>query len=321
MQNYFGLLDHPVDYYYGPFQNNSICKVSATSFGSCGEATLDIQYLMGLTQNIPTEFYYDVTQDGSLVSFVNQLATIQNLSDVYSISYGGNENQVSSSALKTFNTEAIKLGLLGVTLVVSSGDDGCPGYTVTTAAGCGYFPQFPASSPYVITVGATQDNLNLNNKPEIAASRLTGCGITTGGGFSKVYPASSFQQTAIASYFTKYTPPVSTVQPYSLTGRGYPDVSMPGNNVQIVLNNQWGGVDGTSASAPMFAGMVSLVNAYRKNIGKSTVGWMNPGIYQANGYFTNDVISGSNQCTRGVCCTTARFNCTKGWVSYYQSFH
>ena len=50
--------------------------------------------------------------------------------------------------------EFLKLATKGVTVVVSSGDDGVLG----NAKGCTdqtFDPQFPASSPYVLTVGAT----------------------------------------------------------------------------------------------------------------------------------------------------------------------
>jgi tripeptidyl-peptidase-1 len=60
-----------------------------------------------------------------------------------------------------FNTEAMKLGLQGVTLVAASGDDGAnSGYG---NGYCFYDPKFPASSPYVTAVGATQ----VRNLPSI----------------------------------------------------------------------------------------------------------------------------------------------------------
>ena len=52
--------------------------------------------------------------------------------------------------LTSFNIEALKLSVRGVTIVASSGD-----YGVNYKDQCGYFPLFPASSPYVVAVGAT----------------------------------------------------------------------------------------------------------------------------------------------------------------------
>jgi subtilase family serine protease len=48
----------------------------------------------------------------------------------------------------------MKLGAVGVTVVVSSGDDGAPG-NLGDCKGKPFDPPFPASSPWVTTVGAT----------------------------------------------------------------------------------------------------------------------------------------------------------------------
>ena len=45
--------------------------------------------------------------------------------------------------------------------------------------------------------------------------------------------------------------------------------------------------------------MVSLVNAERIKKGLSTLGWLNPSIYAANGLFTNDITVGNNNCVAG----------------------
>ena len=61
---------------------------------------------------------------------------------ILSISYGGPEDTISLSQLQTFNIEALKLGVLGVTLVAASGDDGVAGFEARgDAANCGYVPQ------------------------------------------------------------------------------------------------------------------------------------------------------------------------------------
>ena len=54
---------------------------------------------------------------------------------VHSISYGSYESYVSSSAYDTFNTEAQKLGVQGVTIFVSSGDDGVSNYDCSCGLG------------------------------------------------------------------------------------------------------------------------------------------------------------------------------------------
>ena len=55
-------------------------------------------------------------------------------------------------------------------------------------------------------------------------------------------------------------------------------------------------IDGTSASAPVMAAFVSLVNAQRKSKGMSTMGYINPFLYKYYACFTNDITSGDNKC-------------------------
>ena len=76
----------------------------------------------------------------------------------------------------------MKLGLIGVTILVSTGDDGVSGsnclceqtmdsttnyatWSGVPFSGKGYFPSFPATSPYVVAVGATMGPQN--GSPEV----------------------------------------------------------------------------------------------------------------------------------------------------------
>ena len=100
--------------------------------------------------------------------------------------------------------------------------------------------------------------------------------------------------------------------------RGYPDVSLLAHNYLIMMNGIIAPVDGTSASTPTMAAFVSLVNAERLNRGMSTMGWINPFLYQYSSEFVFDITSGYNKCTATfdttpqVCCKEG-FNATKGW--------
>lgn len=80
-------------------------------------------------------------------------------------------------------------------------------------------------------------------------------------------------------------------------------------------------ISGTSASAPVFAGMVSLVNAARLEQGKGPLGWLNPALYQQASSFIRDISEGNNNCVPlatgssvsvPICCTQG-FAATTGW--------
>lgn len=89
--------------------------------------------------------------------------------------------------------------------------------------------------------------------------------------------------------------------------RGYPDISANGNGIAIIFQGEFILVDGTSASAPIIGGVISLINEQRKNDGKSTVGFINPVLY-ANPSALNDITSGDNPG-----CSTNGFAAVPGW--------
>ncbi len=114
------------------------------------------------------------------------------------------------------------------------------------------YVNYPASSPNVIAVGGTTLTLNNNIKLETTWSSA-GCGISA------------------------YTPmPVyqSNFKTSQVNNRIIPDVSCianPNYGVRIYYNGSWYKLGGTSVSAPLFAGMLSLANQKRLDSGKSTL--------------------------------------------------
>ncbi|CAF1642211.1 unnamed protein product, partial [Didymodactylos carnosus] len=135
---------------------------------------------------------------------------------------------------------------------------------------------YPAASPYVTSVGGTQlirsdshcryipeePNICLQ---EIAAYRslLTGCRVTSGGGFSSFSEMPKYQRKTVQQYFkrSKVLPPTSY---YNQSNRAYPDISLLAHNYIVKLNeNVEIPIDGTSASSPTIAGLFSLINNRR----------------------------------------------------------
>ena len=105
-------------------------------------------------------------------------------------------------------------------------------------------------------------------------------------------------------YAPKYGPNV-----YNDTGkaRGFPDVAAIGLNVATVFNGSAYGIGGTSASAPIFASIVTLLNEARLAAGKGPIGFLNPTLYKNPSAF-NDITIGNNPG-----CGTGGFNATPGW--------
>lgn len=135
--------------------------------------------------------------------------------------------------------------------------------------------------------------------------------ITSGGGFSIHNKVLDFQKAAIDKYFdTVETKPASG---YRVGGRGYPDLSALSRNYELILDNKKTYVSGTSAAAPVVAGMISMVNALRLSQNMSPVGWINPTLYKYANDFVNDIIDGSNKCRNGKLCCKEGFFASKGW--------
>eukprot|EP00026_Physarum_polycephalum_P016455 Phypoly_transcript_17365.p1 GENE.Phypoly_transcript_17365~~Phypoly_transcript_17365.p1 ORF type:complete len:153 (-),score=36.77 Phypoly_transcript_17365:84-542(-) len=59
--------------------------------------------------------------------------------------------------------------------------------------------------------------------------------------------------------------------------------------------------DGTSASAPYFAGLVTLLNDLRLQYGNAPLGFLNPFIYSLKDAAFNDIVRGNNNCTETLC--------------------
>lgn len=312
-QKQFNLHTTPISKVVGP-NTPFICVLQPNS---CVEATLDVEYMLAIAQGVPTWFWSIKGTDQT--PFVDWAVAVAGTSDapwVHSISYGGVENTEDPVNANRFNTEIGKLGLRGISVFIASGDDGVANFPARQdPTKCGFFPSFPATSPYVTAVGATQGPED--GKTEIACTSATGGGITTGGGFSDYFPQPSYQADAVSAYLKSGVKLPPSGQ-FNATGRAYPDVAMMGHNYEIVINGQTFTGSGTSASTPVFAGVVALVNGQRLASGKPTLGFLNPALYKAavdQPSIFNDVTSGENNCAAGPnpdCCTYG-FTAAKGF--------
>ena len=80
------------------------------------------------------------------------------------------------------------------------------------------------------------------------------------------------------------------------------------HNYQVAINGEFFNVDGTSASSPTFAAIVSLLNDARLNKGQASLGFLNPLLYSKGAAALNDITKGSNPG-----CGTQGFPAVTGW--------
>jgi len=284
-----------------------------------------------------------------LYGFANHMFATKDVPLVNTISYGWNEEDQcedgigaaecqqlgvnSEGYVKRVNIEFQKVGLRGITLVCASGDSGANGRTDPDCSESHLNPVFPAASPYITSVGATQisqasGRANLPNPPpgcsgQSCASAGTEEAVSynqanfaSGGGFSDVATAPAFQKAAIAAYFQSGVklPPSSY---YTRTGRGFPDVAAFGSNVLIESAGSIQGVGGTSCSSPIFAGILSLLNDYVNKQSGKPLGFVSPLLYKMASQHPAaffDVVKGDNICTEDGCASSCKgFYAAKGW--------
>eukprot|EP01038_Epipyxis_sp_PR26KG_P012692 gene12692-17018_t len=285
--------------------NDTICK---TSLSACLEGNFDTQYITAVAPNANTTYFFWSGTDLWL-TWIEDVASMQFPPKVISISYGNSETDISSSYFELFNVEAIKLALQGVTLIAASGDDGVGGFGArSNSAKCGYNPYFPTSSTYVTSVGGTFGPESGTSEKQCQKDQ--GCGITSGGGISDQYSIPSYQKYAVSNYLSSTSPSITG---YNTVGRGYPDISLLANYYTLIVDGQTVISSGTSVSAPVFAGMITLINAERKNLNLGSVGFLNPSLYKYNTTFVKDITDGDNKCTAGSTCCTQGFSGAKGW--------
>lgn len=236
---------------------------------------------------------------------------------VISISYGGDESGLSANYQKRQCDEFKKLGLQGVSVVVSSGDSGVEGNGGCLGDDDSIFnPDFPANCPYITTVGATYlpSGASAKADEEVAVTRFP-----SGGGFSNIYPQPSYQADAVNTYLTKHKPPYKSYNTsdnesiganggvYNIGGRGYPDVAAVGDNVLIYNAGTATLIGGTSASAPVFGAILTRINEELLAKKNTTVGFVNPMLYAHPEVF-HDITTGSNPG-----CGTNGFKTAPGW--------
>ncbi|KAG1746464.1 peptidase S8/S53 domain-containing protein [Suillus lakei] len=303
-----------------------------------GESNLDLQYGMSLVtgkQNVTLYQTGDMVEGASFNNFLDAIdgsyCTFEGGDDYtqdaqYPDPYGGGyegpeDCGTVTPRLRYLNVircaEYAKLGLMGVTVLYSSGDDGVAGNSdyclnpdgTQSANGTIFNPSFPGTCPYVTSVGATMVKPNatvFQTQPEMACMEV----IYSGGGFSNYFAMPSYQMTAVDYYLQNY-PPNYPPTIWNSTGmsRAFPDISANGANYVVAIDGQFELVYGTSCSSPVSGAIFTMINDARLAAGKGPIGFINPTIYSADfaGAF-NDITEGSNPG-----CGTEGYNATAGW--------
>ncbi|UVK52860.1 S53 family peptidase [Mesorhizobium sp. AR02] len=215
------------------------------------EVMMDVEIIAGLCPKANISVYFSTFDQGGWVDLLNAVITANPA--VLSISWGLAEDDSGWSA-NAINAIADRLNaarLLGITVCVSSGDDGSGDQIDDGNA----HVDFPACSPFVLGVGGTMLKAAGADVKEVTwwetpGRRTNSGGGATGGGVSTLFPRPAWQDVHVVS-----------LNHGSIDGRVVPDVSAlagePFYDLIFLGKPQPSG--GTSASAPLWAALIARI--------------------------------------------------------------
>jgi kumamolisin len=247
-----------------------------------GEVTLDIEIAGAIAPKAKLAVYFAPNSDAGFIDAVTQaLHDSTNQPSVLSISWGGRESAWTDQAVASFNDALQSAVALGVTICAAAGDSG----SSDGAADGADHVDFPASSPYVLACGGTRVTASAGGGISSEVVWNDGdSGGATGGGVSVRFALPAWQEGLAAARLG--------AAPVALANRGVPDVAAdasPASGYEVLIDGQSVPVGGTSAVAPLFAGLVARVNA----LSGKPAGFVSQKLYAASNAF-NDITSGNN---------------------------
>jgi kumamolisin len=249
--------------------------------GADGEVMLDIEVAGAVAPGARIVVYFAPNTDQGFVDAIaHAIHDTKYKPGVISISWGAPEIQWTAQAMTALDAACQSAAALGVTITVASGDNGS---SDGVNDGKNHV-DFPASSPHVLACGGTNLRGNGSNiSAEVVWNGQPQGGGATGGGVSNVFPLPNWQAGA------------NVPQPGTPSGgRGVPDVAGdadPATGYVIRVDGKTMVIGGTSAVAPLWAGLVAVANHQN---GKQA-GFIQPAIYAAkNKSAFRDTTTGDN---------------------------
>ncbi|HEV2575996.1 MAG TPA: S53 family peptidase [Acidobacteriaceae bacterium] len=247
--------------------------------GADGEVMLDIEVSAGVAPGANVVVYFAPNTDQGFIDAVTTAVhDSTNKPSVLSISWGGPESTWTQQAVTALDQACQAAAAVGVTITVACGDDG----STDGVSGGGNHVDFPASSPFVLACGGTKLVASGTTvTSEVVWNDLSSNEGATGGGVSALFGLPTWQSNSNVP-----------AAPTSAGGRGVPDVAGdadPSTGYTVRVDGETTTIGGTSAVAPLWAGLIALANAANGQ----DVGFANPALYAAKSAF-RDITSGNN---------------------------
>jgi kumamolisin len=275
-----------------------------------GEVMLDIEVAAAVAPKAHIAVYFAPNTDkGFLDAITMAIHDTVNKPSVISISWGNPEKNWTQQATKSFDAAFQTAAALGVTICAAAGDAGSGDENPDDLAQIGATPDgrahadFPASSPFALGCGGTKVTASGGKITSEVVWNEDPTRSATGGGVSDVFPVPSYQTGAGVP---------ASANPGAHKGRGVPDVAGdadPATGYRTRVDGEEGVIGGTSAVAPLWAGLIALCNQKLS----APAGFINPIIYGPHGgkAVCRDVTQGNN----GAYHAKAGWDPCTGWGS------
>jgi len=251
-----------------------------TSNSADGEVMLDIEVAAAVAPGAKIVVYFTPNTDQGFIDAISTAVhDATNKPSVISISWGGPESTWTQQSMTALDAACQSAAALGISITVAAGDNGSSD-GVTDGAN---HVDFPASSPHVLACGGTKlVGSGSAIASEVVWNEDANKEGATGGGVSAIFALPTWQANS-------NVPKAGT-----FAGRGVPDVAGdadPTTGYSVRVDGKALVIGGTSAVAPLWAGLIALNNAQNK----TTAGFLQPAIYAAKAKSAfNDIVSGNN---------------------------
>eukprot|EP00927_Polykrikos_kofoidii_P020483 TRINITY_DN19729_c0_g1_i2.p1 TRINITY_DN19729_c0_g1~~TRINITY_DN19729_c0_g1_i2.p1 ORF type:complete len:959 (-),score=131.82 TRINITY_DN19729_c0_g1_i2:28-2904(-) len=328
---------------------------SAVTMSSAGEGSLDLQAISSLSPGALTSWWgvapYDM--DGFILRWATLANDHHSPPLVHSISWGAAEGAFPPAYVRRVDYELMKLVLRGVSILIASGDNGIASVGVKCGfisdlvgsspwvTTVGATMQSLEAAPFCRLPHFREVLGTCTEAGPVTCSATSGAIITSSGYWSLYRERPAYQDVAVTGYMDEAsqcapcrgegsnageTPPTAPcffidkhngchLRSLLRSKRAAPDVAAPGHSFPTLVDGHLGLFDGTSASAPALAALVSLLNAEQLRHGRPPLGFLNPWLYQTHAVRPDafvDVVVGNISSTEKYVCPWG-FRAAPGW--------
>jgi subtilase family serine protease len=249
--------------------------------GADGQVAMDIEVAGAVAQGATIAVYFAPNSNRGFADAIKAaIDDKSNAPSVLVINWGAPESTWDTLSRTAIETELQRAAAIGVTVVAGVGDGGVSAGVNDGRA----HVDFPASSPFVLSVGGTSLYSQPSGSGSEEAWNSGSAGGATGGGVSDLFAMPDWQQNANVPRRKDGT-----------AGRGVPDVAAvadPATGYILSFGGAGAVIGGTGAAASLWAGLIATLNHDLNR----RLGFLNAKLYQAIGPqgVLNGILNGNN---------------------------